>query len=206
MSEALPRNPCSLVEVDSVSYELSGSKLLNGVSLHLKSGELRFLRGENGAGKTTFLEVLCGLRQYSTGKIKRRAGLKMRLIGHRALASNALTVSQNLNFLRPEFNNAQISAALRTFGIERFAFRRADRLSAGQKRKMVLASLVDDSSDLWLLDEPYTSLDLESQQTLNKLIEEHASRGGSVLLTSHGEPSLDGLQHVRLHRGQLQWS
>jgi heme exporter protein A len=76
--------------------------------------------------------------------------------------------------------------ALAEVGLAGFEDSLARRLSAGQNKRLALARLRLSASPLWLLDEPYANLDLNGIELVNRLIAAHLTKGGAVLLTTHG--------------------
>ena len=71
-------------------------------------------------------------------------------------------------------------------------------LSAGQMRRVALARLFLTPACLWVLDEPFTAIDVQGVDNLQRLMREHASGGGAVVLTTHQPLTIDGVRHVNL--------
>lgn len=190
-----------------------GERLLfTGLDLTLAAGEVLWVRGANGRGKTSLLRLLTGLATPAEGEIRwhgralRGAGPAYRerllYIGHMNGLKDDLNVLESLRFLarihgRPS-DDTVLTAALGRLGL---ASRRAApvrSLSQGQRRRVALARLaidlaVDDTAappSVWILDEPYDALDTDGIATLNTLLAAQAARGGSVVLTSHLPMSL----------------
>ena len=78
-----------------------------------------------------------------------------------------------------------VSSALETLEISDKSLLSVRDLSQGQQRKIALARLLLGSSDLWILDEPFTSLDLASRTLMENLMQQHLNQKGSILLTTH---------------------
>jgi heme exporter protein A len=158
------------------------------------AGDIVWLRGTNGRGKTTLLRTLAGLSAPSAGEIAWRGaeGEAPRVVylAHANAIKDELTVRESLRFLLDlggaSVDDADVDAALERFGLfsRRDAFVRT--LSQGQRRRVALARLAAQREPLpWLLDEPFDALDAAGVDALATLIAEHARRGGSVVLTSH---------------------
>ncbi len=147
------------------------------------------LRGANGAGKSSLLEVLAGLRRPAAGVLRRDPDpLPLHWVGHRNALNPHLSAVENLRFWC-EFNGhavSRVAPALDRMALPAGARRRAVRtLSAGQKRRSALARLVLAPRPLWLLDEPLDGLDVDGIATFASLLSEHLNGGGIAVVTSH---------------------
>jgi heme exporter protein A len=179
--------------------------LFEHLALALAPGCVVWLRGRNGRGKTSLLRLLAGLATPMTGEIRvfdqprRRTQPEWRrglvYIGHQNALKDDLTASEALSFLMQiggaAPTPAQVESALQRLGVH--AKRRAmvRTLSQGQRRRVSLARLaLALDKPLWLLDEPFDALDADGISALNRLLGEHAARGGATLLTSHQALSL----------------
>jgi heme exporter protein A len=167
--------------------------LISGLAFGAWAGEIVWVRGANGQGKTTLLRTLAGLSSADAGEIVwsddpgRPAFV---YIAHANALKDDLTAAEALRFLLQaagaSVGRADVDAALDRFGLgsRRNAFVRT--LSQGQRRRVALARLAArDEPATWLLDEPFDALDAAGSDALNALIVAHARRGGSVVLTSH---------------------
>jgi heme exporter protein A len=218
---SLPPSPVSatpavagdMLSVDALACQRGERLLFQGLSLAVAPGEVWWLRGANGRGKTSLLRLMTGLATPAQGRVSWQgrpvrapdAAYRERLLylGHANGLKEDLTAAESLQFLarihgRPA-DEASLTAALARLGI---ASRRAApvrTLSQGQRRRVALARLAldlaqpDRDASLWVLDEPYDALDADGITTLNGLLSAQAARGGSVVLTSHlplslGEP------------------
>lgn len=174
-------------------------ELLRGFDLAVEAGTLVHLRGANGAGKTSLLETLAGLRRAGEGTIERDSAPHW--LGHRNGLNLQLSAIENLRFWCG-LNAAPatgIVPALDRLGLPPRARLRAVRtLSAGQKRRTALARLLLQRRMLWLLDEPLDGLDVEGLQRFSNLVAEHLLDGGAVLMTSH-QPLPGALTARELH-------
>jgi heme ABC exporter ATP-binding subunit CcmA len=185
----------------------SGFPLLSGVDLQLHSSSLTVLVGANGAGKTSLLRLLAGLIGLSAGEgsvldldlatvdrrqLRRRVGW----LGHEGSFYDDLTVAENLAFAakalgRPVDGLATVLERVELSGRRDIV---AKQLSAGQRRRLGLAWLLLRRPELWLLDEPYASLDDEGRTFFDALLEEVVERGATVVVSAH-----DPLRSAQLH-------
>jgi heme exporter protein A len=181
-------------------FEPLGFDLGPGAWLHVK--------GENGAGKTTLLRTLAGLARADHGDVRwcgapvQRDDARFRraliYLGHPPALKDELDALENLALMQaldgsPVDDDALLDALqrLQLAGREHLPVR---QLSAGQKRRVLLARLLLRQAALWLLDEPFAALDAEGIVALSALIGAQLARGGIVVLTSH--------QPVELPNGQ----
>ena len=168
--------------------------LYSGLSICVKAGELWHVRGCNGAGKTTLLRQLAGLHPVDTGKVLYpQTSIKIIYIGHKLGLKEQLTADENLSWLvglDGSSTQLQRYAALERVGLKGYEENTVAQLSAGQKRRVALARLHLCKADVWLLDEPFTSLDQQGIEDEQGWLDQHTLAGGAVLMTSHQEVSL----------------
>jgi heme ABC exporter ATP-binding subunit CcmA len=176
--------------------------VLAGVDLDLDEGTICTVLGANGAGKTSLLRLLAGLMSLERGSgtvlgsdLSTQSAVvrtKVGLMGHGIGLYEELLPKENITFaLRAaRLDTARADKALHQVGISgRIAKTPVGQLSAGQQRRVVLASLIARRPRLWLLDEPHASLDADARLLIGQVIEEAASGGATVVATSH-EPEL----------------
>lgn len=188
----------NVVELRGVVAVLGGFPALAGVDLTVRRGEVLLLQGPNGAGKTSVLRVCAGLLPVERGggsilgmdvtaqrdAIRSRVGL----LGHTNGLYLDLTVAQNIRFWASTVGATQdeVSAAMRRMGLDgRLASVKADRLSAGQRRRCALASMIVRRAELWLLDEPHAGLDAAGRDEIDSVLRDAVAAGATVVVSSH---------------------
>ena len=172
--------------------------VLSGVDLDVAHGERVLLRGPNGAGKTSLLRTCAGLIPVASGdatvlgcdlRVDRRAVRPMvGLMAHATGLYDDLTPTDNVRFWAEAcgVDPADAVGAMDRVGL---ALRLRDvavaRLSAGQRRRVSLASMIVRRPRLWLLDEPHAGLDVDGRDLVDRLIVDAAEAGATVLFASH---------------------
>jgi heme exporter protein A len=200
MPEPTGTPPAPLLEARALEGQRGERALFRGLDLRLRPGDVTWLRGRNGRGKTTLLRILAGLAAPAAGEIlvggvpMGRSGAQWRqdlaYVAHANALKDDLTATEALAFLaglrgRP-CPAAALKAALERLGVQHRARAAVRTLSQGQRRRVALARLaLPDAPRLWLLDEPFDALDDQGIATLNELLAAHAASGGAALLTSH---------------------
>ena len=193
------------LELISLTCERDDRVLFHELSLDVEAGEIVRIAGPNGAGKTTLLRMIAGLFE-ATGEI-RWQGVPLRTvpevllyIGHAPQVSRELTVQANLEFLSGA-TPSTVRSALSEVGLRGYHDSLVRELSQGQKRRVALARLWLESRPIWILDEPYTALDVEMVAVLDRRIAAHSEARGICLLTTHQPPHQLVFRTLELGRG-----
>lgn len=178
--------------------------LFNGINLQLDAGQWLYLQGENGAGKTSLLRILAGLSLPAEGEVlwqntpigqqRNQYHQDLLYIGHHAGLKEDLTLTENLQALCRmdglRVSDADIREALTRMGLAKRQHLPARVLSAGQKRRGLLARALLRPAKLWILDEPFNALDVNAIADVQNLLKDHLTQGGLLVLTSHQTPDL----------------
>ncbi len=193
-----------MLEAAELECERGGWVLFRGLSFALRAGESLRVAGANGSGKTSLLRILCGLLPPSSGEVRWQGTAVQRLredysrelvyLGHAPAVKDDLSAAENLCVScalagMPAAEDA-IAEALARFGLAGKG-QLSRRLSQGQRRRAALARLaLSASRPLWLLDEPFSALDVAGVGLLRGLIEAHLARGGAVIFTTHQDAGI----------------
>ena len=188
----------NVVELRGVVAVLGGFPALAGADLDVRRGEVLLLQGPNGAGKTSLLRVCAGLLpiERGSGRVlgidlaadRERVRPRVGFLGHSNGLYLDLTVAQNIRFWGSTVGASEdeVSAAMHRMNLDgRLAGVKADRLSAGQRRRCALASLVVRRAELWLLDEPHAGLDAAGRDEIDSVLRDAVSAGATVVVSSH---------------------
>jgi len=188
---------------------LRGPRLPLGVDLELRAGEVLGLAGLNGSGRTEFVRCLFGLDRLKSGRISPRAGSRMGWPWVGMVSEDrkteglaqALSIADNLTLPRPgrvAVRDADLvqrtEAVVSALSVKcRSPWQPIGSLSGGNQQKVAIGRLFDQSSDVWLLDEPTRGIDVGSKAEIYKIIDKGACEGKAVLLVSSHLPELLGL-------------
>lgn len=192
--EPQPSSPVSSqVNVHLSARDLSvwrgGRLIFKGLDIELKTGDSVVVTGPNGSGKSTLLRILAGLLRPETGtvSISPGAAANIRYSGHKEGLKSALTVRENLIFWAAMYSvpETETEKALDRLDLHKVADMPTDILSAGWKRRVGLARMLLGEAPLWILDEPYTSLDSENIARLDTVLTERTVAGGIIVLATH---------------------
>jgi len=188
-----------MLEVTRLECRRGDRLLFSELGFAVEAGTLLHVRGRNGSGKTTLLRTLCGLYRQDTGEVSWRGEPIRRLaedyrrellyFGHLNGIKGDLTGVENLSVSATldgdEADPSAIWTALARIGLAGFEDLPTRMLSQGQKKRVALARLILSRAPLWVLDEPFTALDLDAVDLLQGLIAEHVAAGGMAVLTTH---------------------
>jgi ABC-2 type transport system ATP-binding protein len=183
-----------VVSFENVSKHYGSLKAVDGLSLELRPGETVALLGPNGAGKSTSLDMLLALRKPTSGKI--------RMFGedpYHAVKSGKVGAMLQSGGLMPEVTVRElitlvaglhprpvpVATTMRRAGVESVADQRVDRLSGGQTQRVRFALAIAGESDLIVLDEPTTAMDVETRQRFWASMKEEVAEGRTLLFATH---------------------
>lgn len=188
--------------------------LLRGLGFEVPAGCCLQVVGANGTGKTTLLRVLAGLLEPESLELTFRGQripprdpdyhANLSYLGHDPALKSDFTSAENVSFnvgLCRRVASEDVQSALIRVGAAKFSDRPVRALSAGQRRRVALASLWLTGASLWLLDEPATNLDVAGQGLVASLIQEHLAGGGLVMAATHQDLGLPPNQCATLEIG-----
>ncbi len=167
---------------------------LDSVDIELRSGEVLALLGLNGAGKTTALSILLGLRRPDSGRAQLFGGDPRRSESRAAIGvtpqesgfPQTLRVGEIIDLVRAHFGRpADASDLLHRFGLTSLARRQAGGLSGGERRRLSVALAFAGRPRAVFLDEPTAGLDVESRRQVWNEVGAFAASEHTVLLTTH---------------------
>jgi ABC-2 type transport system ATP-binding protein len=210
-----------MIDASHLSKTFGRLRAVDDVSLHVDAGEIYGLVGPDGAGKTTFMRLLCGALRADAGeatigqyRVARQPEQARALIGYlsqRFSLYEEMTVLENLRFfaevrgLPAREWRPRCAEILRFVGLDAFGGRRAKLLSGGMKQKLGLAAALVHRPRVILLDEPTTGVDPLTRQDFWQLIIRLVAEEGVAVLVS--TPYMDEAARCArigfLHHGRL---
>ena len=204
------------LEASRLACERGERTLFSNLDFTLEAGALLHVAGENGSGKTSLLRIVCGLSTPAAGelrwhgqpirKVREDYWRQLIYIGHANALKDDLTALENLHFASTlagmEADNSGASTALDRFGVAHCAHLPARVLSQGQRRRVALARLaLAPHGGLWVLDEPFSALDVNAVEHLRQLIAAQIAGGGMVILTTHQDIEIVAAVHLTVRLG-----
>jgi monosaccharide-transporting ATPase len=204
MTPLEPAGP--LLEVAGLTKSFLGQRVLDGVSLTLRRGEIHALLGENGAGKSTLIKAVTGIVQRDAGTVKLEGVEIMPRDSEEAVKAGIATVYQEVNLLpnltvaenlflgrqqtrfglvRDGVMRRDAAALLRGFGLTIDVGAPLGDYSVAVQHLVAIARAVDMSARVLILDEPTASLDAHEVEILFGIMRQLASRGIGILFVTH---------------------
>jgi len=169
---------------------------VKGISFDVEKGTVFSLLGPNGAGKTTTVEILIGIRKRTSGMVKvlgedpekfsKETKKKLAVVFQETALFENLTPYEILKFFKKTYEgNANIEEILKYLDLWDQRKSLAKHLSGGQKRKLLIGTILVHDPELIFLDEPTTSLDPISRRNIWKTIQNLKTKGKTIFLTTH---------------------
>ena len=201
-----------MILVKDLSVERSNKKIFENVNLSLGSGKIILLKGKNGSGKTTLLKALLNLIEPSSGAIYWKGKLLKKnlynffnhvtYIADRTSSLRKLSVQENIKIWKKIFlsniSNTQIENVLKTLKLDIYLDQKVNSLSFGETKKLEFLRLIIENKKIWILDEPLSNLDNESIDVIAQTFEDHRSKEGSIIFSSHQESEINVSEEVQL--------
>lgn len=195
-----------------LQYNFNDTVLIKNLSFEVAAGQALHVRGGNGAGKTTLLRCLAGRLRPNAGTVRfcgrdiydhaQSFRKRVQYVGHEHGLKTQLSVYENLDYawhLLGRDHRCCLDSVISELELDKHRQHLIGELSAGLKRRVALARLhLAPKARLWLLDEPFTALDVQSERRLANSMTEHCQRGGMIIFTSHQLPNTWSLQHSSL--------
>ena len=194
-----------MILVKDLKIKRSNKIIFENINLSLGSGTIMLLKGKNGSGKTTLLKSIINIIEPSSGSIFWKGKpLKKNLydfynhvtyIGDRTSSLNKLTVIENINIWKKIFlskiKKDQIENILQTLKLDIHLNHKVNSLSFGETKKLEFLRLIIEDKKIWILDEPLSNLDEESIDIIKQTFEDHGSKDGSIIFSSHQDSEID---------------
>jgi len=188
-----------MIEVKGLVKKFGIKPVLRGVNFFAQPGEFVVLLGPNGAGKTTFLRILSSLSRPTTGLVTiaghklpaESAAVRQNLgvVSHMPLLYGDLTAEENLRFYSRLYNindaNPRITEVFELVGLSHRKRDLVRTFSRGMQQRLAIGRAILHDPEVVLFDEPYTGLDQDASEMLDRVLRDVAAVGRTVVMTSH---------------------
>ena len=212
IKSSFPASSAPALEARALTCIRGDRELFSDLNLQVFAGQCLHIRGENGVGKTSLLRLLTGLTSPESGEvlwsghsIKKEESeyhSKLLFLGHRDALKEDLSAIENLRLYAAidgvDLSEQDAFSSLWRFGLKGREDLPVNCLSAGQKKRVLMARMLTRRAQVWILDEPFNALDIHAVQELQELIAEHLQGNGLVVLTSHQPLLISGLRVLDL--------
>tara|TARA_Y100000590_G_scaffold334881_1_gene381069 strand:+ start:3000 stop:3764 length:765 start_codon:yes stop_codon:yes gene_type:complete len=197
-----------ILSAKNISKSFNGRMILRKIDLHLNQGEMLGLLGSNGAGKSTFMNIILGLLKCDFGDIflgsKKLTNLAIHIRSRMGISYlpqqtsifRGLTVYENLLGIAQIVKRGAseqrdvVEKLMAEFSITHLRDVKATALSGGERRRTEIARCLINNPKVLLLDEPFAGVDLLSMQDIKGLLLKLQSRGCAVFITDHNASQL----------------
>jgi heme exporter protein A len=191
-----------VIAARALEKRYGAKRALRPVDLDVGRGTFLVVTGANGSGKTTLLRLVAGLAAPTGGELEVDADrAQLGFLGHEPLLYRDLTAVENLDLYgrlyRVPERRERVGMLLERFGLWDARGDRASSYSRGMLQRLALCRTLLHDPDLLVLDEPFTALDAEGAELLDRLLTELVGTR-TVLLSTHDPERVDGLATARL--------
>jgi len=192
-----PTNVNRLV-LNGVTGAVANNVLFEDIRSQVSSGQLLRISGDNGAGKSTLLKMIVGLLEIEAGDIRWNDQpiddsdsfqADLSYVGHKDGLKGERTAIENLAFYQQLYQQYEqnLDQLLFDFNLLQQAEILAKHLSFGQRRRLALLRLAISNRPLWVVDEPFTGIDVNARVLIEGLFTRHLDAGGIIVMTHHGD-------------------
>lgn len=194
-----------VIDTNNLSKSFKNQNVVRSITLQVKKGEIFGFLGRNGAGKTTFINLLTGIMIPTSGEfnllnhkgnlddIKQRIGV---LPDYSSFYDN-LSAKEHLKYFSKlsgkKLSNTKISETLELVGLKEHQNKKVGKFSFGMKKKLGIAQAIVHDPELIFLDEPTSGIDAEAVIQIQMLIKELNRQGKTIFMTSH---NLDEVEKI----------
>lgn len=181
------------LHIQGLNFSYGEKKVFEDTNIDLSADKITVLFGKNGTGKSTLLKLIAGIERCDEGDISfsdKNGSIfspkgMIAYLGHKLVLKEELTVEQNISFWSDFYQNTLDENNFQLLEIDRLRYLNVSELSQGQKKKLAFMRVLLSNKPIWLLDEPLSNLDMDSTETIKKLISDRISADNLILVTSH---------------------
>ena len=176
-----------MINIQNLTYSFSGHKVLDDISIDFQQNQVYGIVGLNGAGKTTFFNVLSTTLKTQSGSLK---------LNGNTITNKDIAYLETVNFFYSRITGneylkifKQTNPIFNLLSLQEFLKLPLDDLietySTGMKKKLALLGVLKQDKQLFLLDEPFNGLDLETNKILELIIATLKEKGKTIFVSSH---------------------
>ncbi|MGJ9382153.1 ABC transporter ATP-binding protein [Salipaludibacillus sp. CF4.18] len=198
-----------VISLKGVTFEKKKKMILKDISLSLGTGEFVAIVGENGAGKSTLLQLMAGilstmegsvdflkrpLKEWNEQQLRQEMGFVFQNPEHQFITDTVydeLAFGMKLNNIPMKEMEAKIKELLHHFQLEQNQWSNPFSLSGGQKRRLSVATMLDETPKLLLFDEPTFGQDAQTTEELMKIILDLKNKGTTIVFVTHDMDLVD---------------
>ena len=178
----------AILEICHVSKSFRHQSILSDGNMTVYEGELLYLCGKNGSGKSTIFKIIAGLLEPDTGTLNWMKKVKIGALIENPEYMGSETLFDNLRFLyqlTSPFHKQEVEMLVNRFNLALYNKNPLKKYSVGMLQKVGIIQAIMEHQDFIMLDEPMRGLDKEAQQTFYEIIQELHEEGKTVIIASH---------------------
>jgi len=201
------------VKLKNLSFSYQNKFIIKKISYSFESGKIHFINGKNGSGKTTLLKLIAtflspvyGEIEYNNIKFKKfkmESRNKISYITHLPMLYPELTLEENFKFFKKLYSIDKKEDLRKNFNLLPYNDMQVKKYSRGMKQKASIALSLLKDTDIFLFDEPFSGLDIESQNILNEYIINLSKEDKLIILISHHVRNMDNCIYYNLENGKI---
>lgn len=193
------------IEVKNINKNFKKNMILKNINMEFESGNIYGLNGRNGAGKSVFLKILCGLYKATSGKILYNGKiynsdnlyqLNMRALIEKPNFFPELTGYENLVLLakiQGKIGKKEIEESLKKVNLFEEKDKKYSEYSLGMKQKLGIAQVLMENPDIIILDEPFNGIETSSVKKISELLKVEKKKGKLIIISTHIKEDLKNL-------------
>lgn len=201
----------TFIHLESVSYEVRGKKILTEINVKLKKDEIVALTGPNGAGKTTLSKIMMGVLENTSGsvwidgvdinemklhEVGRKIGYLFQNPTHQIFmptVEEELSFSMKYNRVDEEKINSSVIKMMEVFNLSEISNNLTYHLSQGEKQRLALATILLNSPEYLILDEPFKGLDTKHKKDLSDYLKVINESGVGLMIITHDADVIESM-------------
>lgn len=205
-------NDLSMLLANNLTFIRDGREIFTNLDIAISQKKIIHLRGRNGIGKTTLINVLTNMLIPQKGEIYWNGkNIKKNIyeyfnnltyIMDTQTSKKEMTVEENIKFWIKLSSSSikvdEIEKILKVLLLDNYKKTQVNFLSKGEIKKLELCRLIIEQKKLWILDEPYVGLDDSTISLINETFKNHVENNGMIIFSSHYNPELQNLEIVQL--------